>query len=67
LSIVFAGRRWRWYAPPALSYVWMVDIPLLPAQTDAAALDQLEVAVRRRLDQFLQKWVHLAGAADGPA
>jgi hypothetical protein len=32
----------------------MVDIPLLPAQTDAAALDQLEVAVRRRLDQFLQ-------------
>ena len=54
LSIVFAGRRWRWYAPPALSYVWMVDIPLLPAQTDAAALDQLEVAVRKRLDQFLQ-------------
>ena len=32
----------------------MVDIPLLPAQTDAAALDQLEVAVRKRLDQFLQ-------------
>lgn len=31
----------------------MVDIPLLPAQTEATAIDQLEVTVHERLDQLL--------------
>ena len=48
-----APQCWSRYAPPALSDVPMVDIPLLPAQTEAAAIDQLEVAVLKRSDQFL--------------
>lgn len=35
----------------------MVDIPLLPTQSQAAAIDQIEVAVLKRLDQLL----HIGG------
>ena len=45
----------------------MVDIPLLPAQTDAAAIDQLEVAVLKRLDQFLQSGCIWLWQQMGPA